>query len=311
MKAKIFLLGLTMLAGALLTSCREEEKISPNINIPGLGGTDEVENELDEWLYDNFTEPYNINVVYRWDAAQMYSTLTARLVPVEYDAVKPMMAVIRDVWFEPYLKAAGDTFLKKMAPKTIVLVGSPEYQSGSIKLGQAEGGRKILLLNANNFDPTAPEEDPGSLREVLHTIEHEFAHILHQTIMFDKEFQGLSAKYYTSSGWEEYSDKDAYERGFCRNYGMSGKDEDFVEIMSMIMVFGNDWFENTVLPAAQESTIEPNAYANLVKKRDMVEEYLATSWNIRFFDDPVSGEKGLVTYVQEAVNKAMQNPPVK
>ena len=74
-----------------------------------------------------------------------------------------------------------------MSPKKVVLVGSPEYQNGSIKLGQAEGARKILLLNANNFDPT----DEAGLKQALHTIMHEFAHILHQTAMFDKTYQDI------------------------------------------------------------------------------------------------------------------------
>lgn len=294
-------------AGMLFTSCREEQKIADDIVIPGLGGTDEVENELDEWLYENFTVPYNINVVYRWDAAQMYTTLTARLVPVEMEAVKPMMAVIRDVWFEPYLLTAGETFLKQMTPKTIVLVGSPEYQNGSIKLGQAEGGCKILLLNTNYFDASVE----SSLKEVLHTIEHEFAHILHQTTMFDKNFQSISAGYYTSEGWTSYSDEEAYELGFCSAYAMSGKDEDFVEVISRIMVYGYDWFENTVLAAAKASTVEPDAYSNLVKKLDIVENYLADEWNVQFLDDEATGTKGIVSYVQEAVEAAMQNPPME
>lgn len=307
MKTKLYLTGLMLLAALTFASCREEQKIADNIDIPGLGGTEEVANEVDEWLYENFTEPYNINVVYRWDAASMYSTLTARLVPIEYEKVIPMMAVIRDVWFEPYLETAGDDFIKRMAPKTVVLVGSPEYQSGAIKLGQAEGGRKILLLNANNFDPA----DEEGFKQALHTIEHEFAHILHQTIMFDKEFQGISAKYYSSEGWKEYTDEQARQLGFCRNYSMCGKDEDFVEVMSMIMVYGYDWFQNTVLAEARKSTLEPNAEANLLRKLDIVENYLADSWNIRFFDDEVTGERGLVTCVQDAVAKAMKNPPLE
>ena len=86
----VLLLGLTL--GTL--SCREKETIADDIVIPGLGGTEEAANELDKWLYENFTEPYNIEVVYRWDAAQMYTTLASRLVPVEYDAVEPMICLL-------------------------------------------------------------------------------------------------------------------------------------------------------------------------------------------------------------------------
>lgn len=113
-KLLYFVLAISFALGTV--SCREKELIDPNIDIPGLGGTEEVENELDIWLKENFTAPYNIEVVYRWDAAQMYTSLTSsRLVPIEYDIVKPMMAAIRDVWFEPYNKIAGPSFMKRLA----------------------------------------------------------------------------------------------------------------------------------------------------------------------------------------------------
>lgn len=77
-----------------------------------------------------------------------------------------------------------------------MLVGSREYQNGSYKLGQAEGGRKILLLNVNNFDAS----DENELKESLHTIVHEFTHILHQTKLFDKKYQEISTAGTTPTG---------------------------------------------------------------------------------------------------------------
>lgn len=301
---KILLLSTLVAALALTTySCRETEEIADDINIPGLGGTDEVKNELDKWLFNSYTKTYNIEVVYRWDASQMQTSITSQLVPIKAELVQPMMDIISRVWFEPYLKAAGEAFLKEMTPKKIVLVGSPEYQSGAIKLGQAEGGRKILLLNANNFDPS----DDAGLRQYLHTIEHEFAHILHQTKLFDKNFETISGKYYDPAGWKNYTNlNEVYQLGFLRNYAMSGKDEDFAEMLSMIMVYGRDWYEDTVISIAEKSTIEPNAAANLRAKEEIVVDYMDKVWGIRFYDDAITGEKGLVTHVQEAIAEVVK-----
>ena len=230
------LFGATLLLGG----CREEEKIADDLYIPGLGGEEYAENELDKWLYQNYTLPYNIDVVYRWDAAQAYSSLSeVQLVPVEFDAVQPMMAALRDVWFEPYIQATGNSqdFLKEVAPKKIVLVGSPEYQNGSYKLGQAEGGCKILLLNVNNFDAS----DENELKESLHTIVHEFTHILHQTKLFDKKYQEISTGRYNSN-WTLLKDPEARRLGFITSYAMLNKDEDFAEMVSGILGFGYDWF---------------------------------------------------------------------
>ena len=274
------LFGATLLLGG----CREEEKIADDLYIPGLGGEKYAENELDKWLYQNYTLPYNI------------------------DAVQPMMAALRDVWFEPYIQATGNSqdFLKEVAPKKIVLVGSPEYQNGSYKLGQAEGGRKILLLNVNNFDAS----DENELKESLHTIVHEFTHILHQTKLFDKKYQEISTGRYNSN-WTLLNDSEARRLGFITSYAMLNKDEDFAEMVSGILVFGYDWFKDTVLAEAEKSTENPNAKADLEAKLAIVESYFKETWNIEFFDNETSGEKGLETYFREAIEKVVSNPPTK
>ena len=299
------LFGATLLLGG----CREEEKIADDLYIPGLGGEEYAENELDKWLYQNYTLPYNIDVVYRWDAAQAYSSLSeVQLVPVEFDAVQPMMAALRDVWFEPYIQATGNSqdFLKEVAPKKIVLVGSPEYQNGSYKLGEAGGGCKILLLNVNNFDAS----DENELKESLHTIVHEFTHILHQTKLFDKKYQEISTGRYNSN-WTLLKDPEARRLGFITSYAMLNKDEDFAEMVSGILVFGYDWFKDTVLAEAEKSTENPNAKADLEAKLAIVESYFKETWNIEFFDNETSGEKGLETYFREAIEKVVSNPPTK
>lgn len=300
------LFGATLLLGG----CREEEKIADDLYIPGLGGEEYAENELDKWLYQNYTLPYNIDVVYRWDAAQTYSSLSeVQLVPVEFDAVQPMMAALRDVWFEPYyIQARGNSqdFLKEVAPKKIVLVGSPEYQNGYYKLGEAEGGCKILLLNVNNFDAS----DENELKESLHTIIHEFTHILHQTKLFDKKYQEISTGRYNSN-WTLLKDPEARRLGFITSYAMLNKDEDFAEMVSGILVFGYDWFKDTVLAEAEKSTENPNAKADLEAKLAIVESYFKETWNIEFFDNETSGEKGLETYFREAIEKVVSNPPTK
>lgn len=312
MKKTYLLYFVLLLAFALGTvSCRETEKIADDIDIPGLGGTEEATNELDEWLFKNFTEPYNIEVIYRWEAAQMYTTISSKLVPIKFDVVQPMMAAIRDVWFTPYNEAAGINFMRRLSPKKVVLVGSGEFQNGSIKLGQAEGGNKILLLKCNDFDPKNEYE----LKQSLHVIMHEFGHILHQTVMFDKTFQDISSRYYDASGWKE---KDRYEAredyqpeswalGFLRNYAMNGKDDDFVEMLSMILVYGKKWFDEQVVPVAQKSETNPKAYEDLMAKLAMVESYMKSVWHIQLLDG--DGKKGLESYVQEAVERVVADPP--
>ena len=279
-----------LLAGAAFTACNEEDPIDPNADIPGLGGEKTVQTETDRWLYENYVVPFNIDVEYKWDATDMMPSIDKQLVPVDEELVIPFMQVMYDVWFSPYEQTAGLDFVKEITPKKVVLVGSPEYEFGAIKLGQAEGGRKILLLNVNGFDPS----DAANVKEFLHTIEHEFAHILHQTVLFDKNYEKISAGNYLPSGWTSVSDSEARQLGFITPYAMSGKDEDFVEMISMIMVYGREWYEETVLTEAGTT-----GAALLQQKEQIVIDYLKNTWGIEFYD--TAGEKGLVTCVQEAI----------
>ena len=144
-----------LLAGAAFTACNEEDPIDPNADIPGLGGEETVQTETDRWLYENYVVPFNIDVEYKWDATDMMPSIDKQLVPVDEELVIPFMQVMYDVWFSPYEQTAGLDFVKEITPKKVVLVGSPEYEFGAIKLGQAEGGRKILLLNVNGLPRTS------------------------------------------------------------------------------------------------------------------------------------------------------------
>ena len=51
-----------------------------------------------------------------------------------------------------------------------------------------------------------------------------------------------------------------------------------------------------MLAEAEKSTENPNAKADLEAKLAIVESYFKETWNIEFFDNETSGEKGLETY---------------
>ena len=264
-----------LLAGAAFTACNEEDPIDPNADIPGLGGEETVQTETDRWLYENYVVPFNIDVEYKWDATDMMPSIDKQLVPVDEELVIPFMQVMYDVWFSPYEQTAGLDFVKEITPKKVVLVGSPEY------------------------------EFAANVKEFLHTIEHEFAHILHQTVLFDKNYEKISAGNYLPSGWTSVSDSEARQLGFITPYAMSGKDEDFVEMISVIMVYGREWYDDMVQKTCFQNgkLVNETAYDAFTRKEAIVVDYLKNVWGIKFYDD-AEGE-GIVTYVQEAINKQL------
>lgn len=288
----------------LFASCAEEDFV-PNQNILGLGGDDYVWTEVDEWIYDNLTHPYNIDVKYRWDQSEL--DLNKTVVPIKEELVVPVMEMVKEVWLEPYEMLAGPSFIRQLAPKRYVLVGSPRYNTnGTITLGEAEGGRKITIFRLNWF----VDVDLELIQEVMKTVHHEFAHTMHQTTMYPTEFKSITPAGYTTS-WNNTSDTDAIKLGYISTYARSTPDEDFVEMIARIAVYGREKFEARVAAAAamyadpaQNVGMAYDPSEALRQKESMVVNYLKDTWNIDFYDQ--DDRKGLVTLVQEAIARVAE-----
>ncbi len=225
---------------------------------------------LDEWLLNNYTYPYNIDVKYRWDGSELEVNKT--LVPPMVDKVQSLMNVISDTWIEPYVEEAGDAFFKKFAPKQFVLVGSRNYNfNGTFTQGTAEGGRKIVLYSLNMFEDT----DRESVLDQMHVIHHEFAHILHQNILYPNEFKTITPSAYTAD-WTNISKAVAHERGFISPYAMSAPDEDFVEMISFMLIYGHRGFERMIcnMPAEGQAKVR--------QKQQIVINYFTNVYKIDF-----------------------------
>lgn len=263
---KNFLLLLTV---CVLASCSKNDD-NLNTPLPDLGGETWAEGPTDAWLYENFVVPYNIEVKYRFDRYEV--ALGKTLAPVREDRVIPVMETIKQTWIEPYEAVAGENFIKRLSPKQFVLVGSAQYNTdGTIVLGTAEGGRKIVLFVINDFE----KKNKPEVKQMLHTIHHEFGHILHQTVMYPEEYKTITPAY--TATWHLYSLEDARARGFITEYARNSPDDDFVEMISIMLIEGRAGFNEIV-----ESAPEP-AQALLRQKEQMVVRYFKEAWNIDFY----------------------------
>ena len=298
---KLYTLAIALCCSLAIVSCDKEENLEMSVDILGLGGETIVENDVDKWLYENFVKPYNIEVKYKWDQFEL--DLTATLVPAREDVVVPLMSAIKRIWIDPYEQVAGSTFVKQMAPKKYVLVGSPRYNSGgTMTTGEAEGGRKITIFRVNWYTPG----DKSLIQEVLKTVHHEFAHTMHQTILYPEDYMYITPSVYTSS-WNNISTLEAKKNGCISPYAHSNPSEDFVEMISRICVYGREAFEAYVAecsaiyadPAQNEGmTYDPGV--KLKEKEAIIVTYLKDVWGIDLYD-PAPNVKGLESLVQEAI----------
>lgn len=270
MKRKYAALVLLVLCWGLLPACGEKEE-DLNVDLVGLGGDTWTPTALDNWLTEQYVSPYNIEVKYRFDRYEV--ALNRTLVPPQEAKVRMVMEAIKKTWIEPYEQQAGETFIKKLSPKQFMLVGSPQYNTnGTITLGTAEGGRKVVLYRINDFD----KSNKAQVKEMLHTIHHEFGHILHQNILYPEEYKRITTTY--TANWNDFSLADARSRGYITEYARNNPDDDFVEMVSLMLIEGRQNFDALVNSAPESGR------AALRQKEQLVVRYFKEAWQIDIYE---------------------------
>jgi substrate import-associated zinc metallohydrolase lipoprotein len=244
-----------------------------------LGGDSWASTSIDNWIRDTLTVPYNIAAKYKWDQGELDFDKT--LTPPDEAKIIPVLSSIKKVWIDNYVAEAGKTFMQKYVPKFFVLVGSANWNiDGTITLGTAEGGRRIVLYVLNDFRVKGMTgyvpSDSITIKLMFHTIEHEFGHILHQTVLYPVDFKLISVGDYTSN-WNNVSDKQANEKGFITAYAQSAPDEDFVEMISMMLSEGKAGYEAIIKGISSQTAVN-----KLRQKEAIVVNYYKDVWGINF-----------------------------
>jgi substrate import-associated zinc metallohydrolase lipoprotein len=282
-----------VLAGCIFLFSCTKDSINPADadNINNLGGDTWVPGPIDNWIKDTLTTPYNISVKYKWDQFEDLGDITSILVPPEEANIIPILSAVRQVWINPYIAEGGESFFKNRTPKYFYMIGSPAFgPNQTIKLGVAEGGKKIILLSVNlvkikgmtGYNPS----DTFWAKEMFHVINHEFAHILHQAVLYPQDFKNLNSNLLTTN-WTDYTDEEAPRDGFVSAYAMNNSDDDFVETVSLMLINGRQWFEDLIASVPDgvtgRGTTKETAIAHLRSKESIVVNYYKQVWNIDFY----------------------------
>ena len=254
----LFLAVAAFIAGSAVTSCSDDD-LGPTIfPIPNETLDRSLATfPLDTFVKVNFLEPYNLRYIYKME--DIGSDLEVNLVPASYDQSVKLAVLSKYLWYDVYEKCAGTDFIKEYSPRIIHVIGSPSYNpsSGTETLGEAEGGLKITLYNANNLD----EENIDDLNEkFFKTMHHEFSHILNQNYVYPTDFALLSNNEYEPMNWQDSPDSIAAAKGFVSTYASSQAREDWVEVIANYIVKDKKTWDGLINTAGYDwETVEMNA----------------------------------------------------
>ncbi|MDR2853770.1 MAG: putative zinc-binding metallopeptidase [Prevotellaceae bacterium] len=290
-----YILAFAVGVALLGTSCKEDELTDSIFDTAEQDlDVNSYTYKLDSFLLENYQKPYNLNFIYKMEDKGV--DMNYNLIPATIDSSKKMAVLTKYLWFDVYGKVVSPEFLKAYGPRIIHLIGSPAYNpsSGTILLGLAEGGIKVSLFRVNDINPN----DVEFMNEMyFKTMHHEFAHILHQTKTYPKDFNLISFKDYNPLGWQDRHDNIALSLGFVTPYASSQTREDWVEVIANYIVKTDAWWENALNVASQgwiqrdkmrpESGVDPapdedgvNGAVVIITKLDMCKDWMRTKWNI-------------------------------
>ena len=279
------LLGLVAVCALCLTACSEDENFGPTI----FDTSSPSRTALETWILENLTKPHNIEVIYRWN--YMESDMSRNLTPPLEDKAEGFIKVIKKIWPEPYVQIAGIDFFNSLTPKQIFLVGSEAYNSsGTVTLGTAESGRKVVIYDVNSFN----QSNKTRLVRYMKTIHHEFTHICNQTQRFDPAYEKISPEGYRSD-WNNVSQQQAYDAGFITPYACDAPNEDFAEMVAVLLTNTYASWRNMV----DNGPTTDSGKASLKAKEEQVVAYYRGVWGFDIY--------ALQAACEEAIDAAVNN----
>lgn len=269
----------------LLISCRKSDT-NLNVDMGSYPQNITATNEIDTWLNEKFTIPWNILVQYRYDRGKQGDQLR-NVTPIHIDRIKPAMQMILDNFIEPYKKVGGETFGKTYFHKEWVLWGSPSYNNdGSYTVGTSSNARTMTLYDLNWFDETDPEQ----VEWYTHVVYHEFTHALNQTIPIPPTYARVSTGDYEAD-WVGGDTLAANKLGFVSPYGGSSFTEDFAEFLATFVTGGPVKYNNMLNRLGANS----EGYTRLKQKEAIVYDYMKNNFNVDIYALQTEARKQLKT----------------
>ena len=235
-------LYLPLLLTLLYVGCSKDTP-DKSQSVVQLSSPEEIKNrtELDRYIIEKFTQPYNVNIVYRFSENNISRNMFRYVAPPSAEKALQMANFLKYMYYEPYTMLTPKGFLQNYSPKELVFIGSRAFSDvGTAYNGLATNAVKIEMLGVNNINPntTDPTEIKNIDNRVLRLIYHESSHLLEQVKIVPKEFEKLSIADYKGGAWTRSWTGETYlKSGFISAYASDNIHEDFVETIARYIIY--------------------------------------------------------------------------
>lgn len=300
-----------------------EDKLSGN-SVIDENKTQIEATELDNWILNNITKPYGIEVIYRWEKNSNADGVY--IYPPKIEKVRAVLEAVKELGLDTYLlkEVGGKDFLLGRLPIKLYLYGggNPDENGVERLYNPQLTAAEMCIYNVNEFEPT----DFDKVFVLMRSVHHQLAKRLMQFVSYDRDkFYAISGHRYTGTtepiaaplgyaktGKERFGlDNYANKRGFYTMLSFLSAEDDFAEIISSTLTSTpKEVYDAGVAASIPDTDVDPEvnaryakeaeqAYKEFIAKQTFVNEYVQKEWHINLKQMQVISVRRINNYINQ------------
>lgn len=300
-----------------------EDKLSEN-SVIDENKTQIEATELDNWILNNITKPYGIEVIYRWEKNSNADGIY--IYPPKIEKVRAVLEAVKELGLDTYLlkEVGGKEFLVGRLPIKLYLYGggNPDENGVERLYNPQLTAAEMCIYNVNEFEPT----DFDKVFVLMRSVHHQLAKRLMQFVSYDRDkFYAISGHRYTGTtepiaaplgyaktGKERFGlDNYANKRGFYTMLSFLSAEDDFAEIISSTLTSTpKEVYDAGVAASTPDTDVDPEvnaryakeaeqAYKEFIAKQTFVNEYVQKEWHINLKQMQVISVRRINNYINQ------------
>ena len=300
-----------------------EDKLSGN-SVIDENKTQIEATELDNWILNNITKPYGIEVIYRWEKNSNADGVY--IYPPKTEKVRAVLEAVKELGLDTYLlkEVGGKDFLLGRLPIKLYLYGggNPDENGVERLYNPQLTAAEMCIYNVNEFEPT----DFDKVFVLMRSVHHQLAKRLMQFVSYDRDkFYAISGHRYTGTtepiaaplgyaktGKERFGlDNYANKRGFYTMLSFLSAEDDFAEIISSTLTSTpKEVYDAGVAASTPDTDVDPEvnaryakeaeqAYKEFIAKQTFVNEYVQKEWHINLKQMQVISVRRINNYINQ------------